>query len=377
VIKHRFMIFILLIAICLPAQARAASSSNTEGVSQIIAQHLLAQESSFSLELKDTKVFRQMDAIFKTALKSNDYIHYVVKGYSYTAKQTKSNGMSFNFKITYLENKTQTAYVTSQVKKILAQIIQPDMNVYQKEKAIHDYIVSHIAYDTSLVNYSAYAALTKGKTVCQGFALLTYRMLEEVGITNRIVEGYAGGKPHAWNEVNLEGKWYQLDTTWDNPVPFVKGRVLYTYFNVTSAELQKDHMWTKSHYPEATTSFQDELLTKITNDPLHAKTYQDLQKALGYQKNTAKLVVISSVQELQKQIEAGMSNKKTHLTLHYKLASRNLVKDLQTAVANKSKFSVKQIEYTSTKGSNGVITLDLYVKLMLSLYIIRTPLFVI
>jgi hypothetical protein len=367
VTKHRIIIFILMISFYLPSQAFAASSTNTEGISQIIAQHLLDQESSFSLELKDTHSFKQMNAIFQTALKSNDYIHYVVSRYSYTSKQTKSNGMSFNFKVTYLENKAQTAYVKSEVKKILAQIIKPDMNEYQKEKAIHDYIVSHIAYDTSLINYSAYAALSKGKTVCQGFALLTYRMLEEVGITNRIVEGYAGGKTHAWNEVQLEGKWFQLDTTWDDPVPFVKGRVLYTYFNVTSAELQKDHTWTKSHYPEAITSFQDELLTKITNDPAQAKIYQDLQKALGYQKNTAKLVVISNVEELQKQIETGMSNKKTHLTLHYKPASRNLVKDLQTAVVNKSKLGVNQIEYTTTKGSNGVITLDLYFKYPLNL----------
>jgi hypothetical protein len=362
VTKHRMMIFLLMIVFCFPVQAHAASSLNPQSVSQIIAQHLLNQENSFSLELKDTNSFRQMDATFKTALKSNDYIHYVVRGYSYTAKQTTSNGMSFNFKITYLENKAQSAYVTLQVKKILAQIIEPKMNEYQKEKAIHDYIVSHIAYDTSLVNYSAYAALTKGKTVCQGFSLLTYRMLDEVGITNRIVEGYAGGKPHAWNEVNLDGKWYHLDTTWDNPVPFVKGRVLYTYYNVTSAELQKDHTWTKSLYPQAATNFQEELLAKIINDPSHTKIYQNLQKALGYQKAAAKLVVISNVQELQKQIEAGMSNKKTHLTLHYNLASRNLVKDLQTAVVNKSKFGVKQIQYTSTKGSDGVVALDLYFK---------------
>jgi transglutaminase/protease-like cytokinesis protein 3 len=157
------------------------------------------------------------------------------------------------------------------------------MNVYQKEKAIHDYIVSHIAYDTKLANYTAYAAIAKGKTVCQGFALLTYRMLEDVGIESRIEEGHAGGVSHAWNAVNLEGNWFLLDTTWDDPIPFEKGRILYNYYNLTDAQLQKDHTWNKSAYPTANTSFQNVLQSKITNDPDHAQVYQDLIKAFGLQ----------------------------------------------------------------------------------------------
>jgi hypothetical protein len=365
-LKHSILTFILVISLVLPAQAMADDSPNAATLSQKIAQHLFNQEKTFSLELKDSASIKQMDKIFQTALKSDDYIQYIYSGHRYSAKQTKSKGMSITFTITYLESKTQTAYVNAEVKKILSQIIKPGMNDYQKERAIHDYIVSHIAYDISLTNYSAYAALTKGVTVCQGFALLTYRMLTDAGITNRIVEGYAGGRTHAWNEVNLDNHWYQLDTTWDDPVPFVKGRVLYTYFNVTSAELQKDHTWTKSNYPAAITSFQTTLKDKIKSDPTHAEVYQDLQKTLGYLKNEAKTdsktEMITTALQLQKRIETAISQKKPQLSLQYKLASRSLTKDLQSAVVNKTKWGVTQVEYTSKKGSDGVIILELYFK---------------
>jgi hypothetical protein len=266
-------------------QAAPAVKINPAGtaLSEAIAKHLFDQETTFSLQTTDAGLLKQMHAIFEDALKANDYVHYIVEAYSYSARRTKTNEIKISFTITYLESKLQTGYVETQVQLILGEIIKPDMNVYQKEKAIHDYIVSHIAYDTKLANYTAYAAIAKGKTVCQGFALLTYRMLADVGIESRIEEGYAGGESHAWNAVNLEGKWFLLDTTWDDPIPFKKGRVLYNYYNVTDAQLQKDHSWTKSAYPAANTNFQNVLQAKIANDPNHSQVYADLIKAFGLQ----------------------------------------------------------------------------------------------
>ncbi|RAN85873.1 transglutaminase, partial [Bacillus sp. SRB_28] len=75
------------------------------------------------------------------------------------------------------------------------------MTDHEKVKVIHDWIVLNLSYDTSLKKYTAYDGLVTGSTVCQGYSLLAYRMLERVGIDNRIVEGTAGGQLHAWNIV--------------------------------------------------------------------------------------------------------------------------------------------------------------------------------
>jgi hypothetical protein len=334
--------FILLIVISLPTQALAAASTavTDSQLSSTIAQHLLNQDRTFSLTLANKAELKQLDTSFNLALESNDYVHYIYSGYRYSAKETKSGTIDIKFTITYLETKAQTAYVLTEVKKILKEIIKPNMTDFQKEKAIHDYVITHVAYDTSLVNYSAYEALTKGKTVCQGFALLTYRLLDEAGIKNQIVEGYAGGRSHAWNLVQIKGNWYQLDTTWDNPVPFKKGRILDTYFNLTDAELQKDHSWIRSNYPAANTTYNDKTVIKTV----------------------AKKAVVTTVQELQKQIETAMAKKQVQVSIQYKLASRNLIKDLQSAVVNKEDLGVKNVEYSAKKGTDGIITLELYFK---------------
>ena len=341
-LKRRMLAIILVFVIFLPTQALATTSitSTRSEISQTIALHLLNQDRTFSLTLANKAQVKQLDKSFDLALKSNDYIHYNYSGYRYSAKESKSGTFNITFTITYLETKAQTSYVLAEVKKILKEIIKPKMTDFQKERAIHDYVVSHIAYDTNLVNYSAYAALTKGKTVCQGFALLTYRMLDEVGITNHIVEGYAGGRSHAWNLVHIEGMWYQLDTTWDDPVPFKKGRVIDTYFNLTDVELAKDHSWIHSNYPVANTLYKDRTVIKTE----------------------AKKEVITTVEELQNQIEAAMSKKQVQLSIQYRLANRNLVKDLQSAVVNKVDLGVKKIEYSAKKGTDGIVTLELYFK---------------
>ena len=105
----------------------------------------------------------------------------------------------------------------------------------RKIKAIHDYIITHVQYDTTMnqgVN-APYFALTQGKTLCQGYAMLFYQMAKEENIPVRLISGTAGSKKigHAWNLVQVDGVWYHLDATWDDPIPDVAGRTVYTYLS--------------------------------------------------------------------------------------------------------------------------------------------------
>ena len=73
------------------------------------------------------------------------------------------------------------------------------------------------------LKYTAYAALINKTAVCQGYASLFYRLALDAGVDTRVISGEAGG-PHAWNIVKLNGKYYNLDSTWD------AGRSTYAYF---------------------------------------------------------------------------------------------------------------------------------------------------
>ncbi|MGN1085259.1 MAG: transglutaminase domain-containing protein, partial [Lachnospiraceae bacterium] len=125
---------------------------------------------------------------------------------------------------------------------------------YEKEKFLHDYLVLNTVYDTKesdTAGQTAYGALVEGRCVCMGYTNAFHLLLTMSGIDSLIVQGEAGGEAHAWNKVWLDGAWYNVDVTWDDPVPDVPGEVEYAYFNVTDAFLAKNHAWNYSESPEA------------------------------------------------------------------------------------------------------------------------------
>ncbi|GMK42375.1 hypothetical protein PCCS19_54340 [Paenibacillus sp. CCS19] len=154
---------------------------------------------------------------------------------------------------------SRTKKIYDEAVRINNEILKPDMTEVDKELAIHDYIVLHTAYDYDNYlkdtipddSYSAYGVLFKGTAVCQGYAYAAHLMLELAGIDSIIVTGTANGGGHAWNKVNIDGDYYNLDVTWDDPVPDEEGRLVYAYFNVTDEQLAKDHEWEMDSFPYA------------------------------------------------------------------------------------------------------------------------------
>jgi transglutaminase/protease-like cytokinesis protein 3 len=112
-----------------------------------------------------------------------------------------------------------------------------------------------VAYDLNYREHSAYAALVKNRAVCQGYALLLYKMLNKAGVETRLISGKAGGENHLWNLVNLGGNWYHIDATWNDPVPDVPGRVRYDYYNRSDAQMAPTHSWDRDLYPAALTPY--------------------------------------------------------------------------------------------------------------------------
>lgn len=144
--------------------------------------------------------------------------------------------------------------------KILDQIIEEElddsMSDYEKIKALHDYIVVHTEYDkVNLdnntipdVDYTAKGVFVNGIAVCRGYAEAFQLLMEKIGIESKILTGWAKGTTHAWNVVKLDGNWYHVDTTFDDPLP-EHGEVYqspydnlrYDYFLVTDQQILLDH----------------------------------------------------------------------------------------------------------------------------------------
>ena len=185
--------------------------------------------------------------------------------YSYDSEKTICE-----FTQSYYTTAQQEAFVDSTVESVLISLDMDTMNPYEKIKAAHDYIVSNVEYDYSLTKYSAYDALYSGETVCNGYALLTYKMLIEAGVLVKIVTGMAtsGGSSenHAWNVVKIGPWWYNLDVTWDDT-----GRTM-DYFLKNEAAFS-DH-FASAGYPE-TVYIENFEISPTNFDPTADNLYYD------------------------------------------------------------------------------------------------------
>jgi hypothetical protein len=287
--------------------------------------------------------------ILNAAINSDDYLHFNVKAYGYNAT-IKGNTAAITFRFTYWETLSQTNEVKKRVTQTLSQILTPDMNDYQKEKTIHDWIVTHIAYDKRLVSHSAYDGLMNGHTVCQGYALLTYEMMKQAGIPVKIVEGTSRGIAHTWNLVQIGGKWYHLDTTWDDPVPDVAGRTVYNYYNLTDSELRTDHRWKPSaSYPTAVTPYDQILTSLAVTDASKANFYNKFYEQLGYAYLTDAYTA-TDLQTLTSKIHAAVDNRQRELVIRY-TKGVTVISDMKKAFAAQeglSSFSYSYEDYTRT-----------------------------
>ncbi|MGE7092373.1 transglutaminase domain-containing protein [Lysinibacillus sp. NPDC048646] len=242
-----------------PKSAYNVMSSSKVTAWDNLINEVAQQMNNFSTEIKVTYSGPMADfnknimLALEKAQKQATYASGHLENVSITS-DTKGN---VTFKVKYLTNQTQEATVQKKVDQVLKTIIKPSMTSFQKVKAVNDYIVSNATYGakTKASPHSAYALLMEGQAVCQGYALLAYKMLEQTGIETQYVVGYVnGGEGHAWNMVKLDGKWYHLDTTWNDPLPNRIGASSYDYFLVTDAQLKKDHSWIASDYPVATST---------------------------------------------------------------------------------------------------------------------------
>ena len=190
------------------------------------------------------------------------------------------------------EDKTEALKLETKVREILATIIKPGMTDFDKELAVHDYIVNHCVYGTfndgTEREYNAYGALIEGKAVCSGYAAAMDLLLKCSGVESRFVVGYAesserqanssgvaedGGRAnlkadnHAWNQVKIDGIWYNVDATWDDPVG--KGNVLsHMYFNISDGLMAYTHEWDRDEYEECKSmgaNYYDRTGTKFYN----------------------------------------------------------------------------------------------------------------
>ena len=138
-------------------------------------------------------------------------------GYS-GCRLSYSTGGYIQYTMSYHSNAEQEAKLTEAVAVAMTKLQLNGLSEAKKIIKIHDYICNNVDYaynSTEEQIYTAYGALCTGKAVCQGYAVLFYRLCKEAGLSVRIISGTGNGGAHGWNIVRIGSKYYNVDCTWD------------------------------------------------------------------------------------------------------------------------------------------------------------------
>lgn len=179
----------------------------------------------------------------------------------YTHEATGVLDYVINFNFFYdLDTNTLRQWRTAteqETLRLASTLFAQDMPQAEKLLRIHDHLVNVNRYNTANMdeagNHLAYGALVKGSCVCQGYAEACLVLCQAAGIEAVYVPGdgiNSSGQleSHGWNAVKIDGNWYMIDITWDDPVGG-EDILQYTYFLVTNSFLQADHRWVQNDYP--------------------------------------------------------------------------------------------------------------------------------
>lgn len=189
----------------------------------------------------------------------------------------RASVLTINFTVTYspellilkgrkLEYKEKL--IQNAAKSTLSKIVKDDMTDYDKIKAVHDFIVLNTAYDeytyqngepkrNAASPFDSYGVFMEKSAVCDGYTRAFYLLTNMLGYDSIVVNGESllDNGAHSWNKIKLDGRWYNVDSTWDDPIPDKKGRVLHNYFLISDKKMRKDHKWVGHDYPVATQDY--------------------------------------------------------------------------------------------------------------------------
>lgn len=140
------------------------------------------------------------------------------------------------------------------------------MSDMEKLLYLHDEIVIRADYDmgngSDLAVHTPMAVLLDGKAVCQSYA----GVLNQAANALNIRSLQMASDDHAWNAVELEGKWYYLDATHDDPVGNMeRDYVSHKYFLFNMEDINTDKYAIESH----------------TLDKINQELYGDIPENMG------------------------------------------------------------------------------------------------
>jgi len=182
----------------------------------------------------------------------NSFVHPFNSFSSINIDIANSGKITVKYQKVYSDNEIN--FIKSYIQDFINNNINSDMSNYDKIKLFHDYVINNTEYDKDKLDgsYKAYELITTGKAICGGYSDIMSIYLNTLGIQNYKITS----ENHVWNLVNLDGIWYHLDLTWDDPVASDGNQYLiHNFFLISTNELLSidsiEHNFDKNVFMEA------------------------------------------------------------------------------------------------------------------------------
>lgn len=146
------------------------------------------------------------------------------------------------------------------VDNFIKENITADMNDFEKEMKIILWMIGHISYDYEKYKLDPIPAevanasdvLINGKAVCSGYSNVFKVLCDACGLNAITVSGDVKSinrttgeeswERHAWNQICLDGDWYNVDVTWADSDNINSKITSLSYVNQTDNDFRHKHI---------------------------------------------------------------------------------------------------------------------------------------
>lgn len=219
-----------------------------------------------------------LSLIFEAVLNKNPELFYVSLSYSYSYYPSSGNNYAYAFVPSYEYDKSEADEMLEafdEKSDFYLSKISPEMSDFEKALILHDELVLNSSY---LLDGTTYSLMVDGTGKCEDYSRAYAFLLANAGVKcEMIMSSYSQDNPdgmnHQWVKVCIDGTYYHVDPTWDDPTIAsatwyrqstetrqngYAGMVFHKYFLVSDAligttQLGSAHTGYTSFYPSPDT----------------------------------------------------------------------------------------------------------------------------
>ncbi len=214
--------------------ASAAEGTPPETVPEALLTGLLACEEVIDLTEYALPV-AELGRVYANLLYGYPELFHVALRLSYTSREVVGNGGTVRLVTEVYPSYTLSGNELATARSLYRDSISGILNEMEAAFGgrsrgeaetvlyLHDYLADRYAYDTRSTgaNADAHSFFRDGVGICQAYALAFLALARGAGLEADFVSSDA--MDHAWNHVKVDGVWYHVDVTRDDPIPSAEG----------------------------------------------------------------------------------------------------------------------------------------------------------